>query len=487
MSMVHSPAETSPFANSSPSSNAASANERLNFVEFSDADRRALRSASSTIEKALGPALDRFYARVRSTPETSQFFHSDTHVAGAKAAQSQHWSVICDGDFGANYVDRVTKIGRRHAAIGLEPRWYIGGYSLITDNLIEALVNRKGFISKKRMASEIKAFIKALLIDIDFAVSTYQDASDDEIIGKLGVGLSRMASGDLTHRIGGIASRFGKLQDDYNNAAAHLSDTIQQVSRSVAAIHMGSSEIRAAADDLAQRTERQAASLEQTAAATNQVTSTMEASAQRANEATTTIDETYREASEGSAVVARTVEAMGEIDRSSQEIANIINVIDGIALQTNLLALNAGVEAARAGDAGRGFAVVASEVRALAQRAGEASNDIRALISASSSKVTEGVSLVGEAGAVLNHVLVNFQQISDMVGLIARSAESQSVNLQQVNGAVSDMDRMTQQNAAMVEQSTAATRSLADEANHLSQVIGRFKTDGKPSGLRVAA
>ena len=464
-----------------------SAQSRLAFVDFDEADRAALRSARPTIAKALGPALDRFYSRISATPELGHFFSSDAHMTKAKGAQAEHWSVICQGEFGADYVERVTRIGRRHALIGLSPRWYLGGYAIVADELIDALANRKGLISRKRMAAEIKAFVKAMMIDIDFSISTYEDITSEEIIGKLGQGLSKLAEGDLTHRVEGIQHKFAGLQDDFNNTADHLARMVEQVTRAASSIHSGASEIRAAADDLAMRTERQAASLEETAAATNEVTATMAQTAKHAHDATTTIDSSYRQASEGSGVVARTVDAMSEIDRSSQEIANIINVIDGIALQTNLLALNAGVEAARAGEAGRGFAVVASEVRALAQRAAEASNDIRSLITASSAKVTEGVALVNETGAVLSHVLTSFHQISEMVGKIASSADNQAANLQQVNSAVGDMDRMTQQNAAMVEESTAATRSLASEATELARVVGAFTIASGTAAYRAAA
>jgi methyl-accepting chemotaxis protein len=177
--------------------------------------------------------------------------------------------------------------------------------------------------------------------------------------------------------------------------------------------------------------------------------------------------------------------AMAGIEQSAQEISQIINVIDSISFQTNLLALNAGVEAARAGDAGKGFAVVANEVRALAQRSADAAKDIKVLITASAQQVSGGVALVGETGTLLETIVGRVGEINERIGEIASSTKNQAVNLQQVNSAVGDMDRMTQQNAAMVEESTAAARSLADEANELSGLVGQFRT-GAQSGSTIA-
>jgi methyl-accepting chemotaxis protein len=194
------------------------------------------------------------------------------------------------------------------------------------------------------------------------------------------------------------------------------------------------------------------------------------------------IAEAHREATEGGVVVSRATQAMAAIENSAQEISQIINVIDGIAFQTNLLALNAGVEAARAGDAGKGFAVVANEVRALAQRSAEAAKDIKVLITASGGQVANGVELVGETGKLLDKIVSSVGDVTTLVSSIADSASRQAVSLQEVNASVSEMDRMTQQNAAMVEQSTAAARSLAGEAEDLTRMVSRFSTSGQSSG-----
>jgi methyl-accepting chemotaxis protein len=223
-----------------------------------------------------------------------------------------------------------------------------------------------------------------------------------------------------------------------------------------------------ASEDLSQRTVQQAASLEETAAALDEITATIRKTAEGANEARQLVAAAKTDAARSGEVVKETVAAMIGIEGSSRQISNIIGVIDEIAFQTNLLALNAGVEAARAGDAGRGFAVVATEVRTLAQRSATAAKEIKALISASSAQVATGVTLVGETGKALNRTLAQVEKINNLIVDIAASAREQATGLQQVNITMSQMDQVTQQNAAMVEQATASSNSLAMEAEALA-------------------
>ena len=314
------------------------------------------------------------------------------------------------------------------------------------------------------------------------------EAKQRVVVDELARALEALAAGDMTYRIETpLAPEYESLRTGFNNSINGLGDIMSSVSDTASSVHSGASEIRAASDDLALRTEQQAASLEETSAAMNQVTSMVRETAKGAAEVNRSIDEAHREASEGGAVVKRAVGAMGAIEKSAHEITQIINVIDGIAFQTNLLALNAGVEAARAGDAGKGFAVVANEVRALAQRSADAAKDIKALITTSAEQVGAGVALVGETGTLLDRIVTRVGAISGMITTIAESAETQATNLQQVNGAVSEMDKMTQQNAAMVEESTAAARSLAGEAEALADVVARFKLGGEAPARRAVA
>jgi methyl-accepting chemotaxis protein len=314
------------------------------------------------------------------------------------------------------------------------------------------------------------------------------EAKQRVVVDELARAMDALAAGEMTYRIETpLSPEYESLRTGFNRSIAGLGEILSSVSATAASVHSGASEIRAASDDLALRTEQQAASLEEAAAAMNQVTTMVRETAKGAAEVSRSIDEAHREASEGGAVVKRAVGAMGAIEKSASEITQIINVIDGIAFQTNLLALNAGVEAARAGDAGKGFAVVANEVRALAQRSADAAKDIKGLITTSAEQVGAGVSLVGETGTLLDRIQMHVSTVSTMITTIAESAETQATNLQQVNGAVGEMDKMTQQNAAMVEESTAAARSLASEAETLADVVSRFKLASEPPAPRAVA
>jgi methyl-accepting chemotaxis protein len=313
------------------------------------------------------------------------------------------------------------------------------------------------------------------------------EVKQQAVVSTLTDALDELAEGNLAHRIATpLAPEYETLRESFNQSITRLAELMRKVSASATSVSTGAAEIRAASDDLAQRNEQQAASLEETAAAMNQVTSIVKETASGAADVQRTIADAHKEASDGGAVVRRAIEAMAAIEQSAQEISQIISVIDSISFQTNLLALNAGVEAARAGDAGKGFAVVANEVRALAQRSADAAKDIKALITNSTEQVSGGVALVGETGTLLETIVTRVGDINERITEIARSTENQAINLQQVNSAVGDMDRMTQQNAAMVEQSTAASRSLADEANELSGLVGQFRTGGEGGGATIA-
>ncbi|MGK6324493.1 methyl-accepting chemotaxis protein [Sphingomonas sp. DT-51] len=311
------------------------------------------------------------------------------------------------------------------------------------------------------------------------------------IVSSVGSGLDALARGDLTARIEAeLTGPFAKLKDDFNNAMQSVAGTLTAVNASAEGITNGAGDIRQASDDLSRRTEQQAASLEETAAAMHEITTTVRETSANATRANAVVLEARQDAEQSADVVRRAVEAMNGIERSSNEISEIIAVIDGIAFQTNLLALNAGVEAARAGDAGKGFAVVASEVRALAQRSADAAKDVKSKITSSTEQVDAGVELVAQAGEALTRITGRIGEISTLVSDIASAAEQQATGLQQVNTAVSEMDGVTQQNAAMVEEATAAARSLAEETENMSRQVSRFRLSDRAapaSGARQEA
>nr|WP_253949311.1 methyl-accepting chemotaxis protein [Mangrovicoccus sp. HB161399] len=307
------------------------------------------------------------------------------------------------------------------------------------------------------------------------AVQERMRQAQQDVVDNLQVGLRQLSQGDLTARIRTqFAEDYEELRRDFNSAAESLAEALALIAEKSEAIRRESGGITSATDDLARRTETQAATLEETAAAMDQIAASVKSSAQGADMAAKLVEAAKADAGASGAVVRDTIFAMDEIEKSSQAMSKIIATIDEIAFQTNLLALNAGVEAARAGEAGRGFAVVASEVRALAQRASDAAREIGGLISASAQQVTKGVQMVTQTGQVLGNIADSVNEIAVQARSIAESSNEQSAGLSEINTALGQLDRATQQNAAMVEETTAASHSLGAEARAMTEAVARF-------------
>jgi methyl-accepting chemotaxis protein len=487
--------------------------ERLSFMNMDSKALARLRGLKSVLMSALPSALEAFYVKIQSQAETSLLFSSQEKIAGAKTRQNRHWDRISDGNFDQSYFDAVTRVSEVHARIGLEPRWYIAGYALIAEHLIAAIVKerwpKRGFLRKVsdpyEVSAELAALVKATFLDMDLAISVYLEASERArvaveertratnaaVMKLVGNALNALAAGDLTHRIDpSMPAEYASLREDFNAAAERLSATLSEIQTSMRTINTSIEEIAFASDDLSRRTEQQASNLTETTTALNELTATVQRTAGGAKQANAAVSSANAAAINSRGVVTEAGAAMNQIESSSQEISQIIGLIDDIAFQTNLLALNAGVEAARAGDAGRGFAVVASEVRALAQRSAEAAKAIKTLISTSSAQVGLGVQLVERTGQTLQSIVSSVAQIEGLVSGIAASAQQQSGGLSQVSAALGGVSQVVQQNAAMVEEATAATYSLKHEIEKLNHSIAAFKiTQGPatPVSRRVAA
>ena len=401
---------------------------------------------------------------------------------------------------------------RIHAQIGLEPRWYIGGYALVVEHLLTVALKemwpKSGLFSRAETtaaeaAARLSGLIKAVFLDMDLSISVYMDASDltkqqavhDQTVAEerkivsdsFGAALKRIAAGDLTGRIEGhLPQAYETLREDFNHAVSALSQAIGSINAGAGSIHVSVREIAAASDDLAKRTERQAANLEETAAAVEEVTTTVSQTARSADEANALVSAARANAERSGEVVGEAIAAMQEIQQSSVSIANIIEVIDEIAFQTNLLALNAGIEAARAGEAGRGFAVVASEVRALAQRCADAAKDIQGLIAKSHGQVEDGVRSVNEVAQTLRQIVTQVVEVSSVFSAIRASTAEQAIGLQAVNQAINAMDQITQQNASMVEQANAASQALTQEAASIAAQLSAFRTSGQAAAAPAA-
>ncbi len=369
---------------------------------------------------------------------------------------------LAEGDTASNipYASRTDEIGAMAGAVEIFRKTALA--KIKADAEIEA--NRVLSEGERRRREEI-----------DRARAAAMAQATNGLAGNL----KKLADGDLTAEIcDPFDPDFEALRSDFNSAVTQLCRTLSKVAGSTVGIDSGSSEIAQSANDLARRTEQQAAALEQTAAALDEITANVASSSKRAEEARMVAAEANASATRSGQIVTQAVDAMSRIEQSSNEISNIIGVIDEIAFQTNLLALNAGVEAARAGEAGKGFAVVAQEVRELAQRSAKAAKEIKALIQTSSGEVATGVDLVSKTGSALKQIGELVMAMNQHIDAIAASSREQSVGLAEINTAINSLDQTTQQNAAMVEEASAASASLATESTALRELIEKFDIGG---------
>ncbi len=510
-----------------PAQSGADLDGRLSFLELDEHTASQLRELKPLLMRHLPIALDKFYAKIKVTPEVSRFFTDDSHINRAKSAQLGHWGAISSGEIDGTYVGNVRRIGQTHAKIGLEPRWYIGGYALLLEHLFEAIIAEsrpKSLLAfnqqtaQQNLVAKLVALTKAAMLDMDFSISTYIEAAENarlkaeaerqqvqrdaearqraadaerqriqeaiaaeraDVLKVITTALSELSKKNLAHRISdALPAEFERVGGDYNSASRQLDQALQAVMQRIGTITTATEQILSASVNLSQRTQTTAASLEESAAALEETTVSVQSTAVSTTRMRELIARASKQAADGGAIVQEAVGAMTKIEGSSKEIGQIIGVIDDIAFQTNLLALNAGVEAARAGEHGRGFAVVASEVRALAQRSAESARAIKNLVSTAQENVADGVKLVTTTGHVFSDISDAIGNVNSVMTEIAAAAQQQASALSEVSSAVATMDHDTQENAAMAEELTTSTNTLATESNELKSLVTAFETSG---------
>jgi methyl-accepting chemotaxis protein len=480
-------------------------NERLNFMDFNDAQRAALISMQPLIARSIEAALDKFYTKARAEPQTGRLFANEAHVAHAKERQAMHWQTIASARFDEQYVQAVTAIGRTHARLGLAPRWYMGGYALIIEELFNTVLRHElnSFFTRKKsdgLCQRIAAIMKGAIVDMDYSISTYLEALDAERLKSeqereslqkaqnaaqeaISMALEELAKGDLTSRIDGeLSPQFVALQKNYNDAVLRLRGVLSEVQSTMQSMTQGVSNMSSSTSAMATRTEQQAAALEEMASALDEITKIAGASSIRTKDAQQLAQTSAAEAQKSEETVKAAIASMTEIEESSRQITSIIGVIEEISFQTSLLALNAGVEAARAGEAGKGFAVVAQEVRALAERSAQAAKEIGALITKSSNEVSQGVSLVNATGDALQNIGGRIIEINSHINSITGAAQEQATGLNEITKAVQNLEQITQKNVAMMDVSNAATNALTEVSDRLSGLVQQFSLEREPAG-----
>lgn len=465
--------------------------EQLKRFSLAGTDREALKYAGTIVIPLLDQVLEDFYQTVSGDSETAQFFADPTVLQHAKAKQKRHWKLLLNGAFQEEYLHSAETVGKTHFRIQLPFDLYLSGYARASAHIqqlfLSATKSYSPFKSSKRAFDALGALTRAFWLDSNLVIDAYFSAQSEEqqrAFSHLHQGMKRMANEDFSRPIpspteSDFPERFNHVRHDFNDLMHSMRGIINTIKDATVDLDMTATEVNESADSLARRTEAQAATLEQTTRSVANISSSVRASSAATAKTDEVVLSTKRNAENGYAVVLESVKCMREISAASDKISDISGLIDDIAFQTNLLALNAGIEAARAGDAGRGFAVVASEVRNLAHSAASSAKEISKLIAESNERVDHGVHLADKAGSALGSIVADVENAASLSSQLAKSAHEQSTGLAEIAQGLSQLDSVTQENAAMVEQTAAAMSSMQRDTQAMSRLVNGFEL-GRP-------
>jgi methyl-accepting chemotaxis protein len=450
------------------------------WFDLTGASAALLADAGKTVWKSIDGILDNFYEGLMAREDTRSFFPSREVAAHAKAAQKAHWGRLLSGRFDQDYLDSAARVGRAHYKIQLPFELYMGGYARAGSEMI-ACVTKGGLFSGKAASARAQVLMRALLADCDEVIRAYfQAESEDQTqaLELLSGAIGRLEQGDLSGQIsaGAFPSKFEALRTSYNTLLNRWSGQIAQAAGHARAVDGQLANTARMASDLAERSQSQAATLEEAVASVSQIAASAKEAADRLDAASNRSALNRKAAEKGKSVVEQAIEAMQRIEDSSEKISRIIEVIEDISFQTNLLALNAGVEAARAGEAGRGFAVVASEVRALAGRTSDSATEIKSLIAESSAQVQDGGELVRESGKSLEEIRNGASQVSGLMAEASAMISEQSVSLGEIDTSVAELGRTTQDTAQLAGDVYETTSKLAQDSTALKRSMESFRT-----------
>jgi len=460
--------------------------------------RTILANLGKRLDKYMDGVLEAFYQDANSNAKAASFFTSKATADHARSAQRKHWKMLFSGDFTNEYIESCNRIGAIHFKIKLPFELYLSSYARATSDIQAALIKESGkmqrFMSGKKMAEEIGILNRAFALDTSLVIDAYfanQSTELENTFDYIESAVEKMSQGDLNAEITkdsapDFAEQYESTRSSWNFALRDLSSTMKQIKDTVNNASHTANEIERSVNGLATRAESQAASLEETTAAISELSRSVSKTADNSVQMDTVTRKAKSDMVTGTCAMKEAAGAMSRISKASDEINQIISLIDDISFQTNLLALNAGVEAARAGEAGRGFAVVAAEVRNLAASSSNAAKQIKELIDRSSQEVTDGVKLVGSANDALDQVVKQFDEVTELATTVSTATSDQAANLVEASSAVNEMDQITQKNAAMASDTTHRLKELVNVVDNLTEQLQHFKAQESDRSTQLA-